>query len=75
MDLTGKSKEEIDELREPYRTTEHSWTIYEVVNKLDDIKGAEKKLGEAEHILANWRERNLILRLTVKSLFKRMHQR
>lgn len=57
LDLTGKSKEEIDELREPYRTTEHSWTIYEVVNKLDDIKGAEKKLGEAEHILANWREK------------------
>ncbi|PEA25907.1 hypothetical protein CN984_12565 [Bacillus cereus] len=57
LDLTGKSKEEIDELREPYRTTDHSWTIYEVIGKLDDIKGATKKLGEAEHVLNNWKEK------------------
>ncbi|PFA76922.1 hypothetical protein [Bacillus cereus] len=57
LDLTGKSKEEVDELREPYRTTDHSWTIYEVVRKLEDIKGATKKLGEAEHVLNNWKEK------------------
>ncbi|MCC3687406.1 hypothetical protein LLR47_19575 [Bacillus cereus] len=57
LDLTGKSKEEIDELREPYRTTDHSWTIYEVIRKLEDIKGATKKLGEAEHVLNNWKEK------------------
>ncbi|MEK4605455.1 hypothetical protein MHH42_30975 [Bacillus sp. FSL L8-0099] len=55
IDLTGKSKEEIEVIREPYRTTDDSWTIYEVVSKLDDIKGAKKKLSEAEIVLSNWR--------------------
>ncbi|WP_168898292.1 hypothetical protein [Bacillus sp. ISTL8] len=55
IDLTGKSKEEIDEMRDPYRGTDASWTIYEVMSKLDDIKGAKKKLSEAEIILSNWR--------------------
>ncbi|HDR7066991.1 TPA: hypothetical protein QCW42_004097 [Bacillus cereus] len=55
LDLTGKSKEEVDELRDPYRGTDASWTIYEVVNKLDDIKGAKKKLSEAEIVLSNWK--------------------
>ncbi|PGA05593.1 hypothetical protein [Bacillus mycoides] len=57
LDLTGKNQEEVDELREPYRTTDHSWTIYEVITKLNDIKGATKKLGEAEHVLNNWKEK------------------
>ncbi|HFK1543403.1 TPA: hypothetical protein ACGXM3_005225 [Bacillus cereus] len=55
LDLTGKSKEEVDELRDPYRGTDASWAIYEVVNKLDDIKGAKKKLSEAEIVLSNWK--------------------
>jgi hypothetical protein len=57
LDLTGKNKNEIDELREPYRNTEHSWTIYEVIGKLDDIKGATRKLKDAEIVLENWREK------------------
>jgi hypothetical protein len=54
IDLTGKSKEEIDEIREPFRGTDNSWIIYEVIGKLDDIKGANKKLREAEIVLENW---------------------
>lgn len=54
IDLTGKTEAEIEEIRNPYRTTEHSWTIYEVISKQKDIKGAEKKLADAEQIVANW---------------------
>lgn len=57
LDLTGKTKEEIEELREPYRGTDNSWSIYEVVSKLDDIKGAEKKLRDAHIVLMNWNEK------------------
>ncbi|ALA13079.1 hypothetical protein TSARBOMBA_208 [Bacillus phage TsarBomba] len=56
-DLTGQSKEEIEKSREPFICTDHSWSFFEVIRKLDDIKGAEKKLGEAEQILANWKEK------------------
>ncbi|MFJ8247349.1 hypothetical protein [Peribacillus asahii] len=57
VDLTGKTSEEIDELREPYIQTEDSWKFYDVKSKLDDIKGATKKLADAEQILANWNEK------------------
>ncbi len=57
IDLTGKTKAEIEELKEPYRGTDHSWSFYEVIGKLDDIKGATKKLADAERILGNWQEK------------------
>lgn len=57
IDLTGKTKEEIDKLREPYRQTEESWLFYEVTGKMDDIKGAEKKLNHAIYIYDGWTDR------------------
>lgn len=54
IDLTGKSKEEIEEIREPYRTTESSWVFYEVISKIKDIVGANSKLRVAQEILENW---------------------
>lgn len=57
VDLTGKTKEEVDELREPYRMSDESWLFYEVTSKLDDIKGATKKLAEAETIAGNWQDK------------------
>lgn len=57
LDLTGKTEAEIEELRAPYRSTNDSWRIYEVSRKLDDIKGATKKLAEAEEVLGNWKEK------------------
>jgi len=56
-DLTGKNEAEIEELRAPYRSTDHSWTIYEVISKQKDIKGAVKKLAEAQRILEGHQEK------------------
>ncbi|MNW28099.1 hypothetical protein D3C74_49110 [compost metagenome] len=39
------------------RGTDLYWPICEIETKQDNIKGAEKKLREAESILANWREK------------------
>lgn len=35
----------------------HYWEICEVESKLDDAKGARRKLRDAEAILANWKEK------------------
>lgn len=37
--------------------SEHYWKIVEVERKLDDIKGAEKKLKTANETLANWQNK------------------
>ncbi|MEX3625086.1 hypothetical protein [Viridibacillus arvi] len=57
VDLTGLSKEEIDKVQDGYRQTELNWDIYDVKGKLEDIKGATKKLEEAEQILVNWNDK------------------
>jgi len=53
----GVTLENLKEKREEYRGTDESWELYEVERKLDDIKGATKKLAEAEAVLANWNEK------------------
>jgi hypothetical protein len=57
VDLTGKTKQEVEEAQEAFRGTDDSWKFYEVKSKLEDIKGATKKLAEAERILAGHQER------------------
>lgn len=54
INLRGLNKIEIEKVREPYRSTDLSWEIYEVTSKLEDIKGATRKLKDAEIVLSNW---------------------
>ncbi|WAB25026.1 nuclear chromosome segregation [Lysinibacillus phage vB_LfM_LysYB1] len=53
----GATLENIEAKRDEYRGTDFVWDFHEVTNKLNDIKGAEKKLAEAERILAGWEEK------------------
>lgn len=53
----GATLENIEEKKKEYHGTDINWDMYEVTSKLEDIKGAEKKLAEAERILANWEEK------------------
>jgi hypothetical protein len=46
--------ENIQEIKDAHRQSESYWDICEVTCKLEDIKGATKKLEEAEQILVNW---------------------
>lgn len=57
INLTDLTEEEIKGVQESYRGSEKSWDIYEVTGKFDDIKGANKKLAEAEQILGNWKNK------------------
>lgn len=44
------------------------WTISDYENKLDDIKGAEEKLEDAEQVVKNWQEkldRQIAVELTI----------
>lgn len=57
IDLTGKSVDEVEKVEWTHRGSDHSWLIYDVTRKLNDIAGAHKKLSEAETILSNWQEK------------------
>lgn len=39
------------------RGSEHYWEVCDIERKQADIKGAKKKLAEAEKILSNWKEK------------------
>jgi hypothetical protein len=51
----GVTLENLAEKRDEFRGTEINWELYEVESKLSDIKGATKKLKEAEEVLSNWK--------------------
>lgn len=57
INLAGLNKDEIEKVQDGYRQTETSWEIYEVKGKMDDIKGATRKLSDAVQILDNWKEK------------------
>lgn len=59
VDLTGLTKEEIEEIQNEYRQKDQelTWEMYDVKSKLDDIKGAHKKLEEAERVLDGHKEK------------------
>lgn len=54
INLVGLNKEEVEEIQFKNRGDE-SWEISEVKSKLEDIKGATRKLSDAETILNNWK--------------------
>lgn len=57
IDLTGKTKEEVGKIRDQRANNDSYWALCEVVNKLNDIKGAKEKLKIAENTLGNWQGR------------------
>lgn len=57
INLRGLNKDEIEKVREHHRSTDSSWEIYEVTSKFEDIKGATRKLRDAEIVLGNWQSK------------------
>lgn len=55
LDLSSKQK--VEEVQMEHRQTDLYWEISEVKGKLEDIKGATRKLQDAEQILENWKSK------------------
>lgn len=53
LDLTNKQT--VEEVQMQHRQSDLYWEISEVKGKLEDIKGASRKLRDAEEILENWK--------------------
>lgn len=61
IDFTGFEKEEIEEYKDDHheelRTHDNYWDLYDVIRKFEDIKGARRKLADAERVLKNWEDK------------------
>lgn len=59
-DVHGLSEAQLEEYKDAHRDTlsrEQLWAVIDVSMKFDDIKGAQKKLSDADLVLQNWKEK------------------